>query len=159
MSKLNKIRFNETQTYWHYKYSIYLTREYRLYLETTNPTFNRYTTNSPFPLYIRVSRWNSQTNEWFDRDRNIENSKFDRQSSPNRSHGERHYHQRDQERFPFFSFFSKVGILYLGIVRQQYSDSAQFAFQQKLLLSVAFCFNQVASAALQFVSQASESFL
>lgn len=65
MSKLKKIRFNETQTYWLCKYSIYLTWEYRLYLETTNPTFNRFNKLVPV-LCTRVVQCDSQTNESFD---------------------------------------------------------------------------------------------
>ncbi|KYN31658.1 hypothetical protein ALC56_14060 [Trachymyrmex septentrionalis] len=42
---------------------------------------------------------------------------------------------------------------------EQYPHSAQFAFQQELLLPISLRFGQIASATLQFVAQPAQSFL
>lgn len=42
---------------------------------------------------------------------------------------------------------------------EQYPHSAQFAFQQELLLPISLRFDQIASATLQFVAQPAQSLL
>jgi len=51
------------------------------------------------------------------------------------------------------------GIVYLRVVSEQYSHSAQLAFQQELLLSIPLGFGQIAPATLQFVPQPAQSLL
>lgn len=50
-------------------------------------------------------------------------------------------------------------IIYLRVLSEQHSHSAQLTFQQELLFPVPLGFGQIASATLQFVPQPAQSLL